>query len=152
MKTLTIKRDMVENLESDESKLAFANSVIALLTDREQPSGPIIESLREGLTDNLPEPLDGSPEFDSSNMATAQFMRFSMVRAGFFPVTLNCGYADYKYKHLDDFSRDELIDLFGDVGLKKVRSKGKKDFVVFLEYIQKVLDWYLMQSRGQVGP
>ena len=39
MKTFTISRKMVESLESDESKLDFANFVISSLTDREPPKG-----------------------------------------------------------------------------------------------------------------
>jgi len=96
---------------------------------------------------DLPEPMDGLPEFDSSNMAAAEFKRFSMVRAGYFPVHLNCGYADYTYRHRDEFSRDGLIDMIGEVGFKKSRSKGKKDFHVFLDYIRQVLDWYLTDRK-----
>ena len=36
MKTLTIKRDIIESLDSDERKLEFANHVIALLSDPEK--------------------------------------------------------------------------------------------------------------------
>jgi hypothetical protein len=142
MKTLTIKREMVESLDSVESKLEFADVAIALLTDREPTKGMTGEVLQEGLNDDLPEQIEGSPEFDSSNMGAAEFKRFSMVRAGFFPVHLNCGYADYRYKHWDDYSEDDLADMFSDVGIKGSRNKGKKNFVAFLNYIQDVLLWY----------
>lgn len=142
MKTLTIKCEMVDSLDSDESKLDFANSVITLLTDRQTVKSTTEEILTKGLNDDLPEPLEGSPEFDSSNMAAAEYKRFSMVRAGNFPVNLNCGYADYRYKHRDEFSEDELAEMFSEVGLKMYRSKGKRDFLVFLGYIQDVLLWY----------
>ena len=142
MKTLTIKREMVESLESDESKLDFANFVIASLTDRELTNGMTGEIYQEGLNHDLPEPLEGSPEFDSSNMCAAEFKRFSQVRAGFFPVNLDCGYADYRYKHRDDYSEDDLAEKFSDVGSKIWRSKGKKDFLIFLNYMQCVFLWY----------
>jgi hypothetical protein len=40
MKTLTIKRDMIDSLDSDESKLAFANSLIALFSDPTKETTP----------------------------------------------------------------------------------------------------------------
>ena len=70
----------------------------------------MVKYLLEGLYVNLPEPLEGSPEFDSSNMCAADFRRFSFVRAGFFPVHLNCGYAAYEYKHRDDYSEEVMSD------------------------------------------
>ena len=148
MKTLTIKREMVESLDSDESKLDFANTIKSMFIEPEpSTNSPTAKALHDGLNVDLPEPLAGSPEFDSSNMAAAEHKRFSMVRAGYFPVSLNCGYADYEYKHHHDFSRDEMIDMFCDVGSKKSRSKSKRDFIVFLDYIQQVLDWYLKKRK-----
>ncbi len=142
MKTLTIKREMIEALESDESKLDFATAVIEILTVREPITGKTGRLLQDGLNVDIPKPLESSPEFDSSNMSAAQFKMFSMVRAGFFPVHLNCGYADYKYKHLDDYSDDELADLFCDVSSKIYKSKGKKGFLFFLNYLREVQMWY----------
>ena len=49
MKTLTIKREMMEPLDSDESKLDFANSVIALFADHEAERGMVSEELQDGL-------------------------------------------------------------------------------------------------------
>ena len=147
MKTLTITREMVESLDSDESKLDFIDSAIALLTDRDAQSGEICQGLQKSINVDLPEPLEGAPGFDSSNMSATQIKIFSMVRAGYFPVHLNCGYADYKYKHRDEFSADELIDIYCDVSLKKNRSNGKRDFQVFLDYIRHVINWYLMKRK-----
>lgn len=142
MKTLTITRVMIESLDSVESKLDFANSVIALLTDCEPPKGIFGEILQEGFNDDLPEPLEGSPEFDSSNMGAAEYRRFSMVRAGYFPVHLNCGYSDYAYKHRDDYSEEALSDMYSSIYNIIRRSKGKKDFLIFLKYFHDVLYWY----------
>ncbi len=142
MKTLTIKSEMVESLDSDESKLDFANSLIALLTDLEAVKKTTSESLQDGLNVDLPEPMDGAPEFDSSNMVAPEFKRFSMVQAGFFPVRFDCGYAAYTYKHRDDFSDEDLLELYSDISTKIRRSKGRKDFLVFLNYIQCVFWWY----------
>ena len=142
MKTLTIKRDMVESLDSDESKLDFVNSVIALLTDREPTTGMPGEIFQEGLNVDIPEPLEGSPEFDSSNMSAAQFKMFSMVRAGYFPVHLHRGYAYYTYKHRDDYSDDALLEMYSNISSKIRKSKSKKNFLVFLKYFDCVFWWY----------
>ena len=148
MKTLTIKHEMVESLDSEESKLKFVDTLKSMFQEPEPSTNSgTTKASYDGLNVDLPEPLPGSPEFDSSNMAAAEYKRFSMVRAGFFPVTLNCGYADYAYKHHEDFSRDEMIDMFCDVSSKKSRGKGKRDFIVFFDYIQQVLDWYLMKRK-----
>ena len=150
MKTLTIKREMVESLESDESKLDFANFVIASLTDRELTNGMASEIYQEGLNHDLPEPLEGSPEFDSSNMCAAEYKRFSQVRAGYLPMNLKCGYADYTYKHWDAYSHEVLVDHLFNVGYMIRRNKGKKKFLVFLSYIRSVLEWHLncIKKRG----
>lgn len=141
---------MVESLESDESKLDFANSVIALLTDREPTKVMNDDIFQEGLNIDLPEPLEGSPEFDSSKMCAAEYKRFSLVRAGYSPVNLNCGYADYRYKQWDAYSHEDLVELFFNVGSKIRRTKGKKDYLVFLNYIRSVLGWHLdcKKKRG----
>lgn len=150
MKTLTIKREMVESLESDESKIDFANFVISSLTDREPTNGMTGEIFQEGLNHDLPEPLEGSPEFDSSNMCAAEYKRFSQIRAGYFPVSLSCGYADYKYEHWDAYSHEVLVDYLFNVGCMIRRNKGKKNFLVFLNYIRTVLGWHLdcIKKRG----
>lgn len=142
MKTLTITREMIESLDSVESKLDFADSVIALITDRKPIMGMTGEKLLEGLNVDLPEPLEGSPEFDSSNICATEFKRFSWVRAGYFPMHLNCGYSDYTYKHRDDYSEEALLDMSSSIRSKIRQSKGKKDFLVFLDYFQDVLYWY----------
>jgi len=154
MKTFTIKREMIESLESDEDKLAFIDHVAALLTDRKPKivtAGVAGEIFQDGLNVDLPEPLEGSPEFDSSNMGAAEYRRYSLVRAGFFPIDLNCGYADYKYKHIDDCMEENLMDMFVDIGTKSRRSKGKRDYAAFLKYMQDVLLWHKRQKIKTVA-
>lgn len=136
MKTLTIMRDTIDLLGSDESKLEFANSVISLFTDSESTDSTTNYRLQNGLNVDIPEPLDGAPLFDSKNMAASQFKRFSMVRAGYVPATLDCGYEDYSYLKLKDMSDNELIKYLKYVELKILHSKGKREHLKFLNYIR----------------
>ena len=143
MKTLTITRKMVKELDSAESRQDFFDSVITtLLTDHEVTNA----RLQEGLNVDLPEPLEGAPGFDSSNMSATQIKIFSMVRAGYFPVHLNCGYSDYRYRHLDAFLDDSMFDDFWEtrslISRKISQSKGKESFLIFLNYMLSVLSWY----------
>ena len=150
MKTLTIKRDIIDSLDSDESKLAFANSVIAALSDpKKSPSGTVAEALTEGFNSDLPEPMDGAPDFDSSNMAAAEYKRYSMVRAGYVPAagkSLYCGYSEYEYKHLSELSEIEF-DSHWESAISKIKhSKGKKDYIKFLEYLCRIYSWFYLNK------
>ena len=150
MKTLTIKRGIIDSLDSDESKLEFANSVIAMLSDPQKPSsGKIDEVLSSGLNSDLPEPMVGAPDFDSSNMGAAEYKRYSMVRAGYVPAGgkgLNCSYDKYEYKHLSELSEIEFDSHWNSAISKIKQSKGKKGYVKFLEYLCDIYYWFSLQK------
>jgi hypothetical protein len=150
MKTLTIKRDMIDSLDSDESKLAFANSVIALLSDPQKPSsGKIDEALSLGLNSDLPEPMAGAPDFDSSNMAAPEYKRYSMVRAGYVPAGgkgLYCGYSEYEYKHLSELSEIEFESLWSSAAYELTQSKGKRNHAKFLQYLYEICRLFSLQK------
>ena len=150
MKTLTIKRGIIDSLYSDESKLEFANSVIALLSDPQKPSsGKIDEALSSGLNSDLPEPMVGAPDFDSSNMSASGFKMYSMVRAGYVPAGgrgLNCRYSEYEYKHLSELSEIEFDSLWSSAGYKLTQSKGKRDHAKFLKYLCDICSWFSFQK------
>jgi len=143
LKTLTIKQDIIDLLYSDKSKLDFANSVIALLSDTEQTSGnKIDEALGEGLNSDLPEPMDGAPDFDSSNMGAPEFKRYSLLKAGYVPKSLYCGYSEYKYKHLSELSKLQFDTFWDSASSMITHSKGKRDYVKFLQYLCDIYKWY----------
>jgi len=146
MKTLTIKRDMITSLDSDESKLEFTNQVIALLSDPNKiSSGKIDEALIEGLNLDIPEPMRGTPDFDSSNMAAAEYKRYSMVRAGYVPAGgrgLNCSYDEYEYKHLSELSEGEFESHWDSAILKLKQDWKKKDYAKFLKYLCDIYGWF----------
>jgi hypothetical protein len=143
MQTLTIKQDSIKSLDSDESKLDFANSVIELLSDpKKSSSSEINEALSEGLNVDLPEPMEGAPDFDSSNMIAPEYKRYSRLKAGYVPKRLYCSYAEYEYKHLSELSQSEFDDKWKSVGVKIEHSKGQRDHVKFLEYLYEIYRWY----------
>ena len=146
MKTITIKKDIIDSLDSDKSKLAFANSVITLMSGSEQnSSNKITEALSNGLNSDLPEPMDEAPDFDSSNMGASEFKRYSLLKAGYVPAGrkgLDCGYSDYEYKHLSGLSKLEFDFFRSSVWSKIDESKGKKGYVKFLRYLVKIYSWF----------
>lgn len=142
MKTLTIEHSMVETLDSDDSKLEFINSIITLLTDGKTANN----SLSNGLNVDLPEPLDGAPVFDSKNMGVTEVRRFYMLQAGHVPVSLDCGYADYKYKDIRDMSDDELFRYLICVNKKIKSTKDKRNFLNFLNHIQLTIKTYCINT------
>ena len=146
MNTLTIKQDIIDSLGSDESKIEFANQVIAALSDPEKIScSKIDEALIEGLNSDLPEPMEGAPDFDSSNIGASGFKMYSMVRAGYVPAGgkgLNCSYDKYEYKHLSELLESEF-ELHWEYAISKIKhTKGKKDYIKFLEYLCKIYSWF----------
>ena len=150
MNTLTIKQDIINSLDSDESKLEFANSVIAMLSDPQKPSsGKIDEALSSGLNSDLPEPMVGAPDFDSSNMGAAEYKKYSMVRAGYVPAGgkgLNCGYSEYEYKHVSELSESEFESHWNSALSKSKHTKGKKDYIKFLEYLCRIYSWFYLNK------
>jgi hypothetical protein len=150
MKTLTIKRDIIDSLDTDESKLEFANSVIALLSDpKKSSSGKIDEALSSGLNSDLPEPMAGAPDFDSSNMSAPEFRRYSLLRAGYVPAggkRLDCGYSEYEYKHLSDLSERKFESFWKEAGAMIKQSKGKRDHVKFLQYLHDIYRWFFTKK------
>ena len=150
MKTLTIKQDSIKSLDSDESKLEFANSVITLLSDPKKISNSEIDkALSNGLNSDLPEPMDGAPDFDSSNMIAPEYKRYSMLRAGFVPAGdkgLDCSYSEYEYKHLSDLSESQFESQWKSAVSKIKQSKGKRDLVKFLEYLCSIYSWFFTKK------
>jgi hypothetical protein len=146
LKTLTIKQDIIDKLDSDKSKLEFANSVITLMSGSGQTlSNKFDEALGEGLNSDLPEPMDGAPDFDSSNMSAPEVRRYSLLKAGYVPAGrkgLNCGYSGYEYKHLSDLSQLEFDFFRSSVWSNIDESKGKKGYVKFLRYLVKIYSWF----------
>ena len=141
MKTLTIKQDIIDSLDSDKKKLEFANSIIDLLSDSKKTTG----SRFDGLIPDIPKPMDGAPDFDSENMSASEFRRYSLLRAGYVPAGskgLNCGYSDYEYKHLSTLSKPEFDGLWQSVGIRVKQSKGKRDYLKFLKYVGDIYSWY----------
>ena len=150
MKTLTIKQESIDSLDSYKSKLEFANSIIILLSNSEQTlNSEIDESLSDGLNSDLPEPMAGAPAFDYSNMGAAEYKRYSMVRAGYVPAGgkgLNCSYDKYEYKHLSELSEIEFESHWNSAVSKIKQSKGKKGYVKFLEYLCDIYYWFSLQK------
>jgi hypothetical protein len=150
LRTLTLKQNVIESLDSDEKKLEFANSIIGLLSDSKRTTGnKIDEVLINGLNTDIPIPMLGAPDFDSKNMSAPEFKRYSLVRAGFVPAKVNgligpldCPYSDYEYEHLStlpEFKFDYIKRL---VKIKITESKGKRDYLKFLKYLDEVFGWY----------
>lgn len=150
MKTLTIKQDIIDSLDSDDSKLEFANTVIALLSGSEKTStGMPNDALSGGLNSDLPEPMEGAPDFDSKNMSAPEFKRYSLLRAGYVPAGtrwLNCGYSEYEYQHLRTLSKLQFDLFWRAAGFKLKESKGKRDYVAFLRYLCDIYSWYFQKS------
>lgn len=150
MKTLTIKQNIIDALDSDEKKIKFANSIIGHLSDSERATDSgFDEVLINGLNTDIPEPMDGAPEFDSKNMSAPEFRRYSLLRAGYVPAgdnglfgSLDCPYSDYIYKHLSTLSKPEFDKLWQSVGSKIKQSKGKRDYLKFLKYLGEIYSWY----------
>jgi hypothetical protein len=146
LKTLTIKQDMIDSLDSDKKKLEFANSVINLFSDSKTTTGSRLDQeLFNGLNPDIPKPMDGAPDFDSDNMSAPEFRRYSLLRAGYVPAGskgLNCGYSDYEYKHLSTLSKPEFDDLWRSVGIRVKQSKGKRDYLKFLKYVGDIYSWF----------
>ncbi len=147
MKTITIKQADIASLDSDESKLKFINSIIALLSGSEIISTDIsYDTLSGGLNADIPEPMEGAPDFDSSNMNAPEFRRYSLLRAGYVPKNLNCGYSRYEYIYLGDLSYDE-IDSLWDSAISKIKLNWKKrDYGQFLKYLCEMYTWYFQKT------
>lgn len=146
MKTLTIKQDIIDSLDSDKKKLEFANSIIDLLSDSEKTTGSKHdEILLNGLNAEIPIPMDGAPDFDSDNMSAPEFRRYSLLRAGYVPAGirgLDCSYSDYEYKHLSTFSKFE-IDSLWELTISKLQQNWKKrDYSKFLRYLCDIYGWF----------
>ncbi|WDP91090.1 MAG: hypothetical protein HUN04_15860 [Desulfobacter sp.] len=146
MKTLTIKQNMIKSLDSDESKLEFANTVIALISGSEKTvKGEFKHILSKGLNTDIPEPMEGAPDFDSSNMAAPAFRRYSLLKAGYVPAGykgLNCGYSGYDYRHLSTLSESEVNFLWRAAEGKLKQSDGKRDYTNFLKYLCEIYSWF----------
>jgi len=146
MKTLTIKQEMVDELDSDENKLRFANDIISVFTEHEPiTSSDTVEALRDGLNVDLP-PLQIRAEFDSKNMGVTEIRRYHLAQSGYVPVSLDCGYKDYKYRRLDNMSDSELRSFFLMVEAKMSRSKGKRAFLKFLRYLHFACSIYCIEA------
>jgi len=146
MKTLTIKQDMVEELDSDESKLRFANDVISMLAEHEPTITSVtVESLRKGLNADLP-PLRIGVKFDSNNMGVTEVRRYQMMQSGYVPVSLHCGYKDYEYRRLDDMSDSEIRSFIEVVNREISHSKGKRGHLKFLRYLRLACGTYCIEA------
>lgn len=150
MRTITLKQNIIETLDSDEKKLEFANSVIGLLSDSKTTTDSSIdEVLINGLNTDIPKPMEGAPDFDSDNMSASEFKRYSMVSAGYVPAggngvigSLDCGYSAYKYKQLTTLSRVE-IDSLWHAAIEKLKQNWKKrSYAKFLSYLCDIYYWY----------
>ena len=150
MKTYTIRQKEIEPLDSDKSRLEYINQIIALLSDPEKtPSSKIDEALIDGLNYDLPEPMGGAPDFDSSNMSASGFKMYSMVRAGYVPAGgkgLNCSYIEYEYKHLGELSEIEFESLWSSAAYELTQSKGKRDHANFLQYLYEICRLFSLQK------
>jgi len=146
LKTLTIKQADIDSLDSDESKLEFVNSVIALLSGSEKTlNAKLDDELSLGLNPDLPEPMEDAPDFDSNNMCAPEFRRYSFLKAGYVPKSLYCSYSKYAYCHLSDLTYDKIFDLMSSASLKIGQSKGKRDYLKFLTYLCEIYKWYLYE-------
>lgn len=149
MKTLTIKQEMVEGLDSDECKLEFANTVISMFIEPEPTTNSLnAKALYEGLNVDLPELRIGAP-FISKNMGAAEVKRYHMTQAGYVPVVLDCAYDDYKYRYLDDMSDIEVRAFFAGVDRSMSHSKGKRDHLKFLRYMRHVCATYCIEANRE---
>ena len=150
MKTYTIRQKEIEPLDSDKSRLEYINHIIALLSDPPKSlSGKVDEALSTDLNSDLPEPMEGTPDFDSSNMGAAEYKRYSMVRAGYVPAGgkgLYCGYSEYEYKHLSELSEIEFDSHWESAVSRIKHTKGKKDYIKFLEYLCRIYSWFYLNK------
>lgn len=150
MKTLTIKQNAIDSLDTDKKKLEFANSIIDFLSDsKKTTNNKLDEVLINGLNTEIPEPMDGAPDFDSDNMSAPEFRRYSLLRAGYVPAggnglfePLDCPYSRYEYKHLSTLSRSKIDYLWRSVESKIKQSKGKRDYLKFLNYLRFIYSWF----------
>ena len=146
MKTLTIKQKMVEGLDSDESKLEFANTVMSMFVEPEPATSSITaKALYDGLNIDLPA-LRISAPFDSKNMWAPEYRRYHITQAGYVPVDLDCGYDDYEYRYLEDMSDSEVRSFIVEVGRKISHSTGKRGHHKFLRYIRLASISYCIEA------
>lgn len=149
MKTLTIKKEMVEGLDSDERKLEFANTVISMFIEPETTINSLTaKGLCEGLNVDLPALRIGAA-FDSKNMGAAEVRRYHMTQAGYVPVDLDCGYDDYKYRYLDNMSDSEVRTFIASVDRNVRHSTGKRDHLKFLRYIRLACATYCIEANRE---
>lgn len=146
MKTLTIHHDLIDNLDSDASKLEFANTVISMFEDDEPETNSLTaQALYKGLNRDLPA-LHISAPFKSKNMSAPEVKRYHMTRAGYVPISLDCRYDDYEYRFLDKMTDSEISSFIATVERKISHSKGKRDFMKFLRYIREACAIYCIES------
>ena len=146
MRTLTIKQNMVEKLDSDESKLEFANTVISMFIEPEPITNSLTaKALAEGLNVNLPALQIGAP-FDSKNMWAPEYSRYHITQAGYVPVNLNCSYDDYEYRYLEDMSDSEVRSFIIEVGREMSHSKGRSGHLKFLRYVRLASATYCIEA------
>ena len=146
MKTLTIKQEMIEELDSDESKLEFANSVISMFEDPEPTTNSLTaKALYEGLNVDLPA-LQISAPFDSKNMWAPEYRRYRMTQAGYVPVCLDSSYDDYEYRYLDDMSDSEVRSFMAEVGRKRCHCKGRRGHLKFLQHVRLACATYCIEA------
>ena len=149
MKTLTIKQELVEGLDSDERKLEFANTVISMFIEPEPTTNSLTaKGLYEGLNIDLPKLRIGAP-FDSKNMGVADVRRYHMTQAGYVPVNLDCGYDDFKYRCLDEMSDSEVRSFSASVDRKICHSTGKRDYLKFLRYMRHACAIYCIEANRE---
>ncbi len=149
MKTVTIKQEIVDGLNTDERKLDFVNALISMFIEPEPATSSLTaKSLHEGLNVDLPALRIGA-SFDSRNMGTAEVRRYHMTQGGYVPVCLDCGYDDYEYRYLDDMSDNEVRSFLADVDRNISHSKGKRDHLKFLRYLHKACSIYCIEENRE---
>ena len=147
MKTLTIKQKELPPLDTDLEKIEFADSVKAILFGSEpNQTNEQVETLQKGLNDDIPEPMKGAPEFDSSNMTAPEYRRYSLARGGYVPKWLHYGYAEYEYIHLSELSERDFESRRKSAVSDIKYHKGKRDHVKFLQYLCSIYTWFFTKK------
>lgn len=147
MKTVTITQEMVEGLESAESKKKFVNTLKSMfkIPELEKSSftaKEVLSGLVFGLTDlnikrcDYPKRLNG-----------LEAERYRIVQAGYVPVDIDCDYSEYKYRCLDCMSDDEIKSFMVKLNKTSFHNKVNSPFMKFVNHMSEVCTGYCVQTK-----
>ena len=148
MKMLTIKQELVEGLDSDKSKIEFADTVKLMFENPKlTTSGITYQTLRKRLnTNNFPRLHLGVVPIGTRGMSAATLMRYEFSKVGYVPVSFDCSYDDYEYEFLCDMTDSQVISFLVVVNKEKTNIKGRRGYMKYLRYLHLVCFAYCIEE------